>query len=207
MIEKGNVPKSILKYFKLKEKKTIKIKGYISHLCDIFDDAKRVISPYGSLWVNIGDKYSNGHQAFVPGKFAIEMQKRGWILKQTIIWHKPAVQPSSSKKKFTTDYEYLFHFVKDIKKCYFNMVYEPFAKDTLRRCKAAHTSSKSNEQTAYMTPEQQQKWSKNMLDGKYQGRHHRTTWLFKPEFMKMKEDLTKKEKETVIKKLLELNLI
>jgi|GEM_PF-7129198 site-specific DNA-methyltransferase (adenine-specific) len=207
MIEKKNIPKKILKHFKLKEKKTIKVKGYISHLCDIFDDSKRVISPYGSLWVNLGDKYVDGHQMFVPGKFAIEMQKRGWILKQTIIWHRPSVQPSSSKRKFCNDYEYLFHFVKDMKKYYFNMVYEPFAKGTKRRCKAARSSEKSKEQSSYISPEAQQKWSKKMLDGKYKGRHHRTTWLYKPEFMTMKEDLTKEEKKIVINKLIELDLI
>lgn len=33
---------------------------YISHLCDIFDEIKRVLKPDGSIWVNIGDTYNAG---------------------------------------------------------------------------------------------------------------------------------------------------
>lgn len=31
---------------------------YISHLCDIFDEVKRVLKPTGTVWVVIGDSYS-----------------------------------------------------------------------------------------------------------------------------------------------------
>src|SRR3990167_11340947 len=34
-------------------------KEYISKLCDIFDEVKRVLKKGGSVWVNIGDSYSN----------------------------------------------------------------------------------------------------------------------------------------------------
>ena len=66
MIQKKDLPKEIRKYFKHKETKTLQVKGYISHLCDIFDEAKRVISPYGSVWVNLGDKYIDGSLKSVP---------------------------------------------------------------------------------------------------------------------------------------------
>jgi len=32
------------------------IETYVNSLCDIFDECKRVLTPYGTLWVNIGDK-------------------------------------------------------------------------------------------------------------------------------------------------------
>jgi len=31
---------------------------YITHLCDIFDEMKRVLKKTGTLWVNIGDTYN-----------------------------------------------------------------------------------------------------------------------------------------------------
>lgn len=44
-------------------------KLYIKHLCDIFEDFKRVLKPYGSLWVNLGDSYSTqGGQNRNPDK-------------------------------------------------------------------------------------------------------------------------------------------
>lgn len=59
----------------------------------------------------------------IPFRFALEMQKRGWILRNTIIWHKPNVMPSSVKDRFTVDFEYLFFFTKS-KKYYFKTQYE-----------------------------------------------------------------------------------
>ncbi|GAJ06314.1 unnamed protein product, partial [marine sediment metagenome] len=35
---------------------------YIKHLCDIFDEVKRVLRKDGTCWVNIGDTY-NSHSA------------------------------------------------------------------------------------------------------------------------------------------------
>ncbi len=54
----------------------------------------------------------------IPMRFAIEMVNRGWILRNTIIWHKPNAMPSSVKDRFTVDFEYLFFFSKQ-KKYYF----------------------------------------------------------------------------------------
>lgn len=130
---------------------------YISNLCDIFDEVKRVLRDDGTCWVNIGDTYggsgcgTNDYQTeasksiqgkgknaklyktggiaqkinypsksliCIPFRFAIEMINRGWILRNTIIWHKPNCMPSSVKDRFTVDFEYLFFFSKK-KRYYF----------------------------------------------------------------------------------------
>ena len=160
---------------------------YIKHLCDIFDEVKRVLRKDGTCWVNIGDtyygnsSYSNSGRAgfsgkdgnndewkrqfgngkclycgklcktqfcdrtclnkmgndfrsqnrqmpskslvMIPFRFAIEMVNRGWILRNTIIWHKPNAMPSSVKDRFSVDFEYLFFFSKS-KKYYFETQYE-----------------------------------------------------------------------------------
>ena len=125
---------------------------FIKHLCDIFDEAKRVLKPTGTCWVNLGDtyggtgdkgdhkdpKYMNGRTGqstainktapskslvMIPFRFAIEMVNRGWILRNTIIWHKRNCMPSSAKDRFTVDFEYLFFFVKQ-KKYWFEQQFE-----------------------------------------------------------------------------------
>ena len=118
---------------------------YIKHLCDIFDEVKRVLRKDGTCWVNLGDSYwgsgqggadyggreivpeSNfGHVSrgknylnkslcLIPQRFAIEMVNRGWILRNTLIWHKPNCMPSSAKDRFTVDFEYVFFFTKSNK--------------------------------------------------------------------------------------------
>lgn len=60
----------------------------------------------------------------IPARFSIEMQNRGWILRNVIIWHKPNCMPSSVKDRFTVDFEYLYFFVKS-KKYWFEQQFEP----------------------------------------------------------------------------------
>ncbi|MEA2016486.1 MAG: site-specific DNA-methyltransferase, partial [Actinomycetota bacterium] len=61
----------------------------------------------------------------IPSRFAIEMVNRGWILRNTIIWHKPNCMPSSAKDRFTVDFEYVYFFTKS-KKYYFEQQFEDY---------------------------------------------------------------------------------
>jgi len=126
---------------------------YIKHLCDIFDEVKRVLRKDGVCFVNLGDSYAgsgkagsnpeyqNRHTEFgkrsihserfgmptiniglpakslclIPQRFAIEIVNRGWLLRNTIIWHKPNCMPASANDRFTIDFEYLFFFTKNNK--------------------------------------------------------------------------------------------
>ena len=143
-------------------------KDYVNKLCDIFDEAKRVLKDQGTCWINLGDTYytksgcaflndnlvpierikklginkansargrgllESKNLTLTPFRFAIEMQKRGWILRNVIIWHKPNCMPSSVKDRFTVDFEYLFFFVKS-RKYYFNQQREPHKDASLKR--------------------------------------------------------------------------
>lgn len=71
----------------------------------------------------------------IPARFSIEMQNRGWILRNTIIWHKPNCMPSSVKDRFTVDFEYLFFFVKN-KKYWFETQYESLSNATIKDIKS-----------------------------------------------------------------------
>lgn len=124
---------------------------YIDRLCNIFDEAKRVLRGDGTCWVVVGDTYAatrsyqvdgtkqvNGSQphrqpkadlpdkslVMIPFRFAIEMVNRGWILRNTIIWYKPNCMPASVKDRFTVDFEYVFFFVRN-KKYWFEQQFEP----------------------------------------------------------------------------------
>jgi len=115
---------------------------YIKHLCQIFDEVKRVLRKDGTCFVNIGDSYGGfqGKNAGwpdsktkakvpqqlkpkqyakslldIPYRFSIEMTNRGWIKRNTIIWYKKNCMPSSADDRFTIDFEYLFFFTKSNK--------------------------------------------------------------------------------------------
>jgi len=61
----------------------------------------------------------------IPSRFAIEMTDRGWILRNSIIWHKPNAMPSSATDRFSVDYELIFFFSKN-KQYKFNQQFEPY---------------------------------------------------------------------------------
>lgn len=97
---------------------------YIIKLVTIFQEVNRVLKKTGSCWVVIGDTYENKGLLMIPYRFAIEMSRWGWILRNDIIWHKPNATPSSAKDRFTRDYELVFFFVKS-HEYYFETQYEP----------------------------------------------------------------------------------
>lgn len=117
---------------------------FCRHLCDIFDEVKRVLKPHGSCYVNLGDSYyssrgevnveRNKEIANLPSKclvqlpsmFALEMTYgRGWTLRNCIIWEKSNALPSSVKDRFTNSYEYVYFFTKS-EKYYFEQQFEPY---------------------------------------------------------------------------------
>jgi len=105
---------------------------YVNNLCDVFDEAKRVLKKTGVLWLNIGDTYKNKGLLMVPERLAIEMVKRGWMLRQEVIWEKPCPQPTSNKDRFWTNHEKVFMFVQN-KNYYFEQPRVPQKEVSLKR--------------------------------------------------------------------------
>lgn len=68
----------------------------------------------------------------IPSRFAVAMVRRGWLLRNVLIWQKPNAVPESVKDRFTVDFEYLFFFAKD-KRYYFQQQFEPAADQGTRQ--------------------------------------------------------------------------
>lgn len=134
---------------------------YVEHLADIMDEVKRVVRKDGTLWLNLGDTYygsgfgSTGKQTYllengsfkaikptgelprkcmadIPHRVIIELVRRGWIHRSTVIWHKPAALPESCKDRPTIDYEYLFMLTKH-PTYYYEQQFEPVQDSTLKK--------------------------------------------------------------------------
>lgn len=114
---------------------------YVSHLVDFFSRASRVLKRSGSVWINLGDTYfarwssirDQGRQGYsegrtrrrapaggyrhdkqlllIPARFAIAMQDAGWILRNDLIWAKPAPLPRPESDRLKLSHEHWFHFV------------------------------------------------------------------------------------------------
>ncbi|WDT67231.1 DNA methyltransferase [Cloacibacterium sp. TD35] len=97
-----------------KEKET-----YVYNLVELFEDAKRVLSNEGSLFVNINDCIIDGEYQSVPELFLCEMIKKGWKYIDQYQWIKPNSQYSTGKRSLR-NFEPIYHFVKDIKNYYYD---------------------------------------------------------------------------------------
>jgi len=86
-------------------------KDFVRNLADIFDEVKRVLKKSGSLWLNLGDKYHNKNLMGIPWRVAIELQDRGWILRNDVIWDQMK-GTQSAKDRLRNVHEHIFHFVK-----------------------------------------------------------------------------------------------
>jgi DNA modification methylase len=99
--------------------------------------------------------------ALIPSRFAIEMQNRGWILRNKIIWNKPNCIPQSCIDRFTNCYEEILFFTKQ-SRYYFEQQFEPFSPNTdtwyrreLREGKQYNVKKPYKDNTPYATAKAQ----------------------------------------------------
>lgn len=102
----------------------------------VFSAVRDVLADDGTLWLNLGDSYSNGgRKTFtgvdnavttwrpddgakpkdllgIPWRVAFALQADGWYLRSDIIWHKPNPMPESVTDRPTKSHEYMFLLAK-----------------------------------------------------------------------------------------------
>lgn len=95
---------------------------YISNLLAITLKVYHLLKPTGSFWLNIGDTYLNKSLLGIPWRVALRlMDEQGWILRNSVIWHKVKGAPDNSKDKLRNVHEHVFHFTKRAKGYYYNI--------------------------------------------------------------------------------------
>ncbi len=82
----------------------------------------------------VSDEFKPKDLIGIPWMLAFELRKRGWYLRQDIIWHKPNPMPESVKDRCTKSHEYIFLLSKS-DKYYFDSaaIAEPVAQSTITR--------------------------------------------------------------------------
>ena len=92
---------------------------FVENLSNHLNDCWRVLNTKGSFFLNLGDTFYKGNLQNIPHKVILQLQERGWILRNTIIWSKSNPKPSSTKTNLTPSYEFIFHLVKSLEYDYF----------------------------------------------------------------------------------------
>lgn len=94
-------------------------KEFVENLSKHLGDCWRVLNTKGSFFLNLGDTFYKGNLQNIPHKMVMELQKKGWILRNTIIWSKTNPKPSSTKTNLTPSYEFIFHLTKSMEYDYY----------------------------------------------------------------------------------------
>jgi site-specific DNA-methyltransferase (adenine-specific) len=92
------------------------VDAWVAELAAISDTIARVLAPHGALWINVGDSYSrharHGGPAksllLAPERLALELARRGWIIRNRVAWTKPNPMPSSVKDRLTCAWEVIY---------------------------------------------------------------------------------------------------
>lgn len=154
---------------------------YIQRLVAVFSEARRVLRPDGTLWLNLGDKYDRSRLLGLPWRLALALADDGWLLRSDIVWHKPNAMPSAVKNRPTTDHEYLFLFSRETEYYYDgDAIREPhvtFSETSKMKGGRRHFGHRGG------TPEQGKNGGQaNLHDGRWDqafhplGRNKRTVW-------------------------------
>jgi len=86
---------------------------YVNNIAGVCEEIYRVLREDGSLWLNLGDTYDNKDLQQIPARVSLELQARGWTLRNRVTWAKPNPMPQSVKDRLNDTTEAIFHFVKN----------------------------------------------------------------------------------------------
>lgn len=87
---------------------------FVNELLLTMAQAKRVLKPEGSLWLNMGDDTTDGFVQGIPWRVVLAMiDRQGWHLVNEVVWNKTTTSPQGSQDHLRKVHEFMFHLVKD----------------------------------------------------------------------------------------------
>jgi site-specific DNA-methyltransferase (adenine-specific) len=94
---------------------------YVAALTAVAGELRRVLKPAGSLWLNLGDTYRGKRQLGIPWRVALHLSDdQGWVLRNSVVWHKVKGGPDTSRDRLRNVHELLFHFVRQPRGYYYD---------------------------------------------------------------------------------------
>jgi DNA modification methylase len=96
------------------------VSGWVANLREVSREVARVLTPTGSLWLNLGDSFSRHSKYGVPPKGLILAPERlllalaqdGWLVRTKVIWAKTNPMPSSVTDRLSLTYEVIYFLVR-----------------------------------------------------------------------------------------------
>lgn len=88
------------------------IDGWVENLRQVMREARRVLVPTGTVWLNLGDTYSTGREGaeqksllLGPERLALALVADGWTIRNRIVWAKRNPMPTSVSDRLSSTHE------------------------------------------------------------------------------------------------------
>ena len=81
---------------------------YVDRLVEVFQEVRRVLRDDGTVWLNLGDSFSDKQLQGIPWRVAFALQAGEWYLRSDIVWAKDNPMPESVTDRPTRAHEYIF---------------------------------------------------------------------------------------------------
>jgi DNA modification methylase len=85
------------------------VEEYVASLLTVLSELRRVLTPFGSVFLNVGDTYVEGSLAGVPSHLEIAARRAGWVVPNRIVWAKPSGMPSPHRRRLVARHEVILH--------------------------------------------------------------------------------------------------
>lgn len=86
--------------------------GYTAALMDCLAEWGRVLTPTGSVFLNVGDGYVRRTLAGIPARIETAARDAGWLLRNRIIWAKTRGMPDPARDRLAGRHEYVLHLTR-----------------------------------------------------------------------------------------------
>jgi site-specific DNA-methyltransferase (adenine-specific) len=88
---------------------------WVASLRRVLRATARVLTPTGSVWLNLGDSYSTGREGapaksllLGPERLALALLNDGWLVRNKVIWAKRNPMPSAVRDRLTCSWEVIY---------------------------------------------------------------------------------------------------
>lgn len=97
-----------------------RVQDWVAELRAVLQETSRVLTPTGTVWLNIGDSYSTGREQGAqakslllgPERLALDLIEDGWIVRNKIIWAKRNPMPSPARDRLAPTWEAVYLLVR-----------------------------------------------------------------------------------------------